>query len=131
MFATFVVSIPFPSERNDPLSGFEECEGDYPDTITLFSFCPDPVVIGQPATFHIAGDAPVPIKEGSLLKLTGYLHNKQAFSEVHDFCKDFVDQNSKCPLKGHFDFVTTHPTMANPSDPKNTVVDFQVKISGK
>ena len=130
MFASFVLSVPYPSEYNDPLSGFEECKGDYPDIITLYKYSPNPVVVGQPVTIHIAGYAPVPIKEGSLIKVTRH-NDEQTFHEEIDFCKDFVEQSSKCPIKGHFNLTAIHPTMTSPSDPKNTVVNYRVKISGK
>ena len=112
MLVSFVTSIPLLSERNhDPLSGFKECEGDYPDTITLFSFSPNPEVVGQPLNVRLAGDTPVPIEEGSTIKVTGYLDNKQAFNDVNDFCKFFVGSSFKCPIEGHFDITTSYPTM--------------------
>ena len=131
MLTSFVTSIPFPSERNDPLSGFKECEGDFPDTITAFSFKPDPVDVGEPLTVRIASDAYVPMKNGSLITVTGYLNNEQAFNEVTDFCQYFVEQSSECPVEGHFDITATQPTMPSPSDPKDTVLDYLVQISGK
>ena len=132
MFVTFVTSIPLLSERhNDPLSGFKECDGYFPDKITLFSFSPDPVVVGQPINIRMAGDIPEPIEEGSTLTVTGFLNNEQAFNDVTDFCQYFVEPNFKCPLKDHFDITTSYPTMTDPSDPKNTTLDFIVQISGK
>ena len=104
MFVSFVTSIPLLSERDDdPLSGFKECEGYHPDSITLFSFSPNPIVVGQPINIHIAGDLPAPIKEGSTLNVTSYLDNKQKFTKVRDFCKFFVEPKYKCPVEGHFD----------------------------
>src|SRR5581483_1391680 len=112
--------------------GFKVCQGDnFPDVITAFDFSPNPLEVGQPLNIHIAGEAPVPIVEGSLLYVDGFLKGQKAFNETVDFCQFFVAQNSKCPLKDNFDITATYPTQVEPGDPKNTTVDFFVRLSCK
>jgi hypothetical protein len=131
LFASFAASSPL--KRQDKLSGFKQCDGKFANTITLFSYSPNPVIVGQDVKVRIAGEIKVPILAGASMNITHYYDNKLLFTEKTDFCKMFVEPNgSKCPLGiGNFDFSTTFHTENSPSDPKNVEMDIGVRMFSK
>jgi hypothetical protein len=130
LFASFTTSSPL-LKRQDQLSGFKQCDGEFANTITLYSYSPNPVIIGQDVKVRIAGEIKVPILSSATITISHYYNNELLFTEQSDFCKIFVEPNgSTCPLEiGNFDFSTTFPTESDPSDPKNVEMDIGVRIS--
>jgi hypothetical protein len=122
---TFVSSTPI--RRQDALNGFKQCQGDFPNEITVFKFTPNPLVAGQEATGNIAGKATVTmIENGALYKITGF---KQAFQREISFCEAIVAPSGhSCPVKDNFDFTTKFIEEKNPDEPKNTVTEYDIKI---
>src|ERR1044072_169099 len=66
--ASFAASTPL---RRDDLSGFKQCERQFLNTVTSFSFSPNPVIPGKNVTVHIGGEATETVVEGALLTFTG------------------------------------------------------------
>ncbi|GBB87083.1 hypothetical protein RclHR1_13550001 [Rhizophagus clarus] len=125
LFATFSSSSLI--KRQDALSGFKPCNGNFPDEITIYSYSPNPLVEGQMATSRIAGKATVPIENGALYNLTGFYENQQAFQHVFDFCKIYVVPNSlTCPINGDYDFTINFPMDSTTNDPVNTSVEYDI-----
>ena len=58
----------------------------------------------------------------------GYLNNEQAFNEVTDFCQPKLQRSFWYYHKLSYNDKLTKPYA---SDPKNTVLDYMVKISDK
>jgi hypothetical protein len=130
VFVTFVSSTPI--RRQDALSGFKPCQGNFPNEITTYVYTPDPIVVGQETTVRIAGKATVTIEKGALYKVTGFYENKQISHYDISFCEAIVTPSGfTCPVKGNFDFTTKFSLKADPSDPKNTVEEYGIKILGK
>ncbi|RGB27766.1 hypothetical protein C1646_376485 [Rhizophagus diaphanus] len=118
IFVTFVSSTPI--RRQDALSGFKPCQGNFPNEITLFIFTPNPLVGGQEFTVRIAGKVTVTIESGALYKLTV---NKQGIHET-SFCKEFVIPSGfTCPVNDNFDFTAKPHTIS-----KDTKVEYDIKI---
>ncbi|RGB43382.1 hypothetical protein C1646_681218 [Rhizophagus diaphanus] len=134
IFVTFVSSTPI--RRQDALSGFKPCQGNFPNEITLFSFTPNPLVGGQEFTVRIGGKATVTIENGTLYKLTV---NKEVIYET-SFCKEFVIPSGfTCPVNDNFDF-TAKPhcisentlvkiMITNPDGKDLSCIEGKVKIS--
>ena len=130
VFATFALSTPIRCQ--DPLSGVKSCQGNYPNEITTFITTPDPLVAGQEASVRIAGKATVTIEKGALYKVTGSYNNQQIFQREIDFCEAIVAPGGfNCPVTGDFDFTTKYTEETSPNDPKNTLIDYDVKIISK
>ncbi|CAB5377391.1 unnamed protein product [Rhizophagus irregularis] len=102
IFATFTSSTLI--RRQDALNGFKECQGNFPNKITSHEFTPNPIVAGQVVTVHMKGIATVPIE------------------------KVVIPSGFTCPVKGDFNFVNTFPADTSPNDPKNSVLEFFVRI---
>src|SRR5690349_1379590 len=119
MLASFATSIAI--KRDDPLSGFKQCDGDFPNPITLYNYSPNPVVVGQMITVRIGGEVTKTIEKGALVKVTGYQDKKELFTYEQDYCKMFVEPSGfKCPVgKGHFEHTASFPAERDPSDPKH------------
>lgn len=133
IFASFATSTPL--KRQDQLSGFTQCQGTFPNSITVLSYTPNPVVVGQNVTVHLAGKATEIIKQGTTLVHTGYFKDeptKQAFQHSQDFCETFVKQSgSECPVKeGDYSFTASWLIEKHPDEPKNLVVEYGFNISG-
>jgi hypothetical protein len=130
MLVSFATSIPL---KRDTLSGFKQCEGQFQNTITLFSYSPDPIVPGKNVTLHIGGEATEIVQEGALITFTGYVDKKEVFHSELDYCEYFVEQSgSKCPVEtGHFDFTSTWLEPTNPEDPKDVVVEYEIIITSE
>ncbi|GBB87542.1 hypothetical protein RclHR1_00140046 [Rhizophagus clarus] len=126
IFATFASSSPI--RRQDALSGFKQCEGDFPNKITTYNYTPNPVVVGQVLTLHLGGQAVIPYQAGSVIQNTMFYQGKQVLQHNDDFCKVFVIPSGfTCPVKGNFDLYNQFPVDSNPDDPKNAVKDFFVR----
>lgn len=103
IFATFTSSTLI--RRQDALSGFKPCQGNFPNVITLYEFNPNPIVAGQVVTVHMAGKAAVPIEEKALFQNTVFYNNEQVSQHNDDFCKEVVIPSGfTCPVEGNFDF---------------------------
>jgi hypothetical protein len=128
MFVSFTASIAI--KRNDPLTGFKQCDGDFPNPITLYSYSPNPVVVGQMITVRIGGEVTKPIEKGALVKVTIYQDKKELYTYERDYCKMFVEPSgSKCPVgKGHFEHTASFLADRDPSDPKHVEMEFGFKI---
>lgn len=130
IFVTFVSSTPI--RRQDALSGFKPCKGNFPNEITTYTYTPNPIMMGQEATVRIAGKATVTIENGALYKVTGFYENKQIFHYDINFCEAIVEPSGfKCPVKDNFDFTTKFSLDNDSSDPKNTIEEYGLKIIGK
>ncbi|GBB87538.1 hypothetical protein RclHR1_00140042 [Rhizophagus clarus] len=132
IFASFATSTPL--KRQDQLTGFKQCQGTFPNSITVLTYTPNPVVLGQNVTVHIAGKATEVIKQGTTLVYTGYFENeptKQAFQHQVDFCDTFVKPNgSECPVKeGDYSFIGSWLLEKHPNEPQNLVMEFGFNIS--
>ncbi|PKC71766.1 hypothetical protein RhiirA1_412748, partial [Rhizophagus irregularis] len=125
LFIVFLILVTFvsstPIRRQDALSGFKPCQGDFPNEITSFSFTPNPLVGGQEFTVRIGGKATVTIESSTLYRLTV---NKQVIYET-SFCKEFVIPSGfTCPVNDNFDFTAKpHPIS------KDTLAEYDVKIT--
>ncbi|CAB4488627.1 hypothetical protein RhiirA5_497830 [Rhizophagus irregularis] len=127
IFATFTSSTLI--RRQDALNGFKECQGNFPNKITSHEFTPNPIVAGQVVTVHMKGIATVPIEKGSIYQNTVFYNNEQVLQHNDDFCKEVVIPSGfTCPVKGDFNFVNTFPADTSPNDPKNSVLEFFVRI---
>jgi hypothetical protein len=132
VFALFIISVQsIPARRQDPLSGYVPCIGKYPNTITSYSYSPQPIIPDQNMTVHIAGKATVPVEPGALYTDTIFLGKNQTYSYDHDYCELIVEQNGlTCPVAaGDFDYTATWFVASAPSDPKNVDVEYGFKIS--
>ena len=118
-------------KRQDSLSGYKQCDGDYPNIITLYNYKPVPIIPYQNITVHMAGKATETVEPGALMTVTGYLHDKQLFSYDEDYCKLFIEQNGlTCPVeKGDFDYTATWFVNGAPSDPISMDVEYGFKVS--
>ena len=127
VFASFATSIPL-KRHGDPLSGFEQCSGHFPNHITKFKFFPDPALANHNVSIRIAGEASEIIELGAVVVFTGFLDDKEVFHVIYDFCLFFVAQSGySCPVgKGHFDFTATWDDTSSPTDPKNTVIEYKL-----
>jgi hypothetical protein len=130
VFMTFVSSTPI--RRQDALSGFKQCQGNFPNEITVFNFTPNPLVAGQESTGRIAGKTIEPIENGALYKITGFYENQQVIHHEIGFCEMFVTPSgSNCPVKDNFDFTAKSMEATSPAIPKNTLVEYDVKITSE
>src|SRR2546425_12734735 len=92
LFASFAKSIPSVLQtRKDTLGGFKQCKGKFPNTITEYSYSPDPIVDGEPMKVHLAGKATVAVEKGALLTIRGYDKNQLIFIFGVDYCKALVE----------------------------------------
>ncbi|GBB87540.1 hypothetical protein RclHR1_00140044 [Rhizophagus clarus] len=124
VFVTFVSSTPI--KRQDAL---KQCKGNFPNEITTYTYTPNPIVIGQETTFHIAGKATVAIENGALYKIMGFYGKKQIYHYDVDFCEAIVAPSGfTCPVKGNFDFTPHYTIKPEPNDPKNTIEENVIKI---
>src|SRR4051794_39460071 len=133
IFASFAKSIPFALEkRDDALSGFKQCNGDFPNVITSFGYSPDPIIAGQMVNAHIAGEATAVVEKGASITLSGYYENVLDFMFIFDYCELFVEQSGfHCPKeKGDFDFKASWPVVEYPDVPKNSVFEYELQIAG-
>lgn len=130
-FASFATSTPL-EKRDDALTGFKQCDGDFKNVVTSFGYTPNPVVTGQLVNVHIAGKATAVVEQGAVLTIVGYHNNKLDFLHVIDYCKLFVESSGfNCPTeKGDFDFKATWPIEKHPDVPKNTEKEFKLQITG-
>jgi len=71
---SFVTSTPL--KRQDHLSGFKPCEGNFPNTITELNYEPKPAVTGQNITVHISGKATEVVQQGTMFVPTAYKKNE-------------------------------------------------------
>ncbi|RIA79561.1 hypothetical protein C1645_745833 [Glomus cerebriforme] len=130
IFVSFATSIP--SKRQDPLSGFKQCEGHFPNIITSFSYSPDPpTAVHQYVTIRLGGKASEVVEQGALFSYTGYDKNNPntvVFHNEVDYCSLFVEQSGfSCPVKkGDFNFSATWPADHNPQ-PNTVVVEYDIK----
>ena len=93
-FTSFVKSIPSAlQKREDPLSGFKQCKGKFPNVITAYDYSPDPIVYTKPVKVLIAGNAAVGVEQGALMTATGYYKDRIAYLYGIDYCKVFVKQS--------------------------------------
>jgi hypothetical protein len=133
IFASFATSTPL--KRQDQLSGFKQCQGTFPNSITALSYSPNPVVIGQNVTVNMVGTATEIIKQGTTLVYTGYSKDeptKQEFQHQLDYCETFVKQSgSECPVKeGDYNFSASWLIEKHPGQPQNVVIEYGFNISG-
>ncbi|CAB4488628.1 hypothetical protein RhiirA5_497831 [Rhizophagus irregularis] len=127
IFVTLASSTPI--RRQDTLSGFKPCKGNFPNEFTTYIYTPNPIIIGQETTVHIAGKATVTIENGALFKVIGFYENKQIFHYDINFCEAIVEPSGfKCPVKDNFDFTTKFSPDSDSSDPKNTIEENDIKI---
>ena len=129
VLASFATSTPL-RRHDDPLSGFKQCSGYFPNYITKFDYTPDPVLVDHNITVCIGGKATEVIESGAEIVFTWFLDDKEVFRTVFDFCDYFVEQSGySCPVeKGHFEFSSTWFEPSTPEDPKDTVVDYKIKV---
>ncbi|CAG8666505.1 16292_t:CDS:2 [Funneliformis mosseae] len=83
---------------------FNECEGGpYPNTISNFQINPEPLVIGQSASYTFNGTRNVEILEGSIIEfLLIDEKNEIIFKKIEYICSIV---NEKCPLPiGNYEF---------------------------
>ena len=133
LFTSFAVSIPL--ERRNSLSGFKECNGNFPITITSFTYSPDPVVVGHLLNIHVAGKSTATVEKNAIMDISGHFPNNNTlvFQNKLDYCKLFVEPSgSECPTeKGHFDF-TANWLIPNEHDTEPKYVDdFVTKVTSK
>jgi hypothetical protein len=86
---------------------FTECEGGpYPNTITNILISPNPLVIGQSASYTFNGTRNVEILEGSTIEILIIDENYETILEKKDdFCSIVGTTNEKCPLPiGDYEF---------------------------
>ncbi|RGB27181.1 hypothetical protein C1646_769464 [Rhizophagus diaphanus] len=127
IFVTFASSTPI--RRQDTLSGFKPCKGNFPNEITTYNYTPNPIIVGQENTVHITGIATVTIENGALYKITGFYENIQIFHHEIGFCEAIVEPSGfKCPVKDNFDFTTKFPIDNDSNDPKNTIEEYGIRI---
>ncbi|CAG8601984.1 25812_t:CDS:2, partial [Dentiscutata erythropus] len=127
---TFTTSLPYPIFRRDSLSGYTQCDGTFPNEVTYFSFSPNPIIVGQNVTYTVTEVNTATIQEGATLNVTGYYQQKVAFNEVTDFCKEWIEASGyKCPLEpGTYSLVVSEYIMPGQNDPKNTTIDFDLRV---
>jgi len=130
IFASFATSTPLKRQ----LEGFKQCEGDIPNTLSAFDFTPNPVVLGQNVTVHIAGKATEIVNPGTLVVYTGYDKSdpsKPAFQHQLDYCEIFVQPSgSVCPVKeGDFSFTGTWLLDQHPGEPQNLNIEYIFNVS--
>ncbi|RIA99724.1 hypothetical protein C1645_730645 [Glomus cerebriforme] len=114
IFVSFATSIP--SKRQDPLNGFKQCEGYFPNIITSFSYSPDPpTAVHQYVTIRLGGKASEVVEQGALFSYTGYDKNNPNTVWILMPCK-----------KGDFNFSATWPADHNPQ-PNTVVVEYDIK----
>jgi hypothetical protein len=131
LFASFAVSIP--SKRENSGSEFKECDGNFPNTITLLAYSPDPVFVGHILNIHIAGKSTATVEKDAFMVISGHFPNNDTlvFNHKLDYCKLFVNPSgSECPVKkGHFDF-TANWLVPNEHDTEPQYVDeFVTKMT--
>ncbi|GBB91212.1 hypothetical protein RclHR1_01840009 [Rhizophagus clarus] len=126
-FATFSSSTLI--RRQDALTGFKPCSGNFPNAITTYSNSPNPLIEGQIATGRIAGKATVPIVNGALYNLTAFYEKQQTFQHIFDFCGIFVIPHGlTCPINGDYDFTINFPVETTVNDPINTSVTYDMTV---
>ncbi|CAI2171214.1 5029_t:CDS:2 [Funneliformis geosporum] len=83
---------------------FTECEGGpYPNTISNFQINPDPLVIGQSASYTFNGTRNVEILEGSRIDFLLIDENNEIIFKNMEYICSIV--NEKCPLPiGNYEF---------------------------
>jgi hypothetical protein len=130
IFASFATSTPL--KRQDQLSGFKQCQGTFPNSITVLNYSPNPVIVGQNVTVNMAGTATEIIKQGTTLVNTGYLKGVQEFQHQVDYCETFVKPSGfECPVKkGDYNFSASWLVEKHPDDPQNDVIEWDFNISG-
>ncbi|RGB36476.1 hypothetical protein C1646_758030 [Rhizophagus diaphanus] len=127
-FTTFSSSSTLIS-RQEALGGFKPCVGTFPNEITTYGLTPNPIIIGQMGTVHIAGKATVPIENGALYNTTLFHENQVIHQHGHEFCQMFVIPNgSTCPINGDYDFTINFPTESSTNDPVNISVESDARI---
>jgi len=105
-FITFVISLLLLINIINSLLPDEtkstECEGGpYPNTISNFLLTPDPLVIGQSASYTFNGTRNVEILEGSIIDFLLFDENNEiVFKKMENLCSI-----EKCPLPiGNYEF---------------------------
>ena len=134
IFLVFIsIATSTPLKRQD-LSGFKQCEGNIPNTLTTLTYSPNPTVTGQNVYVHLGGMANEIVEQGAKFKAIVYEKNtnKVAFTHVLDYCSKFVEPSgSKCPVgKGDFNFTATWFIEQDPNDPKHVVIEYDANLSG-
>ncbi|PKC13054.1 hypothetical protein RhiirA5_496445 [Rhizophagus irregularis] len=97
---------PLLSDETDQTK-FTECEGGpYPNTITNILISPNPLVIGQSASYTFNGTRNVEILKGSTIGFLIIDENYETILETKDdFCSIIETTNEKCPLPiGDYEF---------------------------
>ncbi|GBC00343.1 hypothetical protein RclHR1_03820008 [Rhizophagus clarus] len=134
-YATFTFGTSSPISiirRQDPLSGFKPCNNgiNFPNEITLYTYTPNPIVVGQAVTVRMAGKANVPIVKGALIKYNVFYNNKQLLEHSNDFCDEVVTPAGfTCPVEGDFDFTNNFPMDApNANNGPNTIMELFIRM---
>ncbi|GBB97987.1 hypothetical protein RclHR1_03110019 [Rhizophagus clarus] len=86
---------------------FTECEGGpYPNTITNILISPNPLVIGQSASYTFNGTRNVEILKGSTIEFLIIDENYETMlKKKDDFCSIVETTDKKCPLPiGDYEF---------------------------
>ncbi|CAG8802474.1 5851_t:CDS:2, partial [Cetraspora pellucida] len=85
---------------------------------------------GQNGTYTVSVVNTVTIQQGATLNVTGFDQQQVAFNEVTDFCKEWIEVSGyKCPLEpGNYTYVVSEYIMPTPNDPKNTTIDFDLRV---
>ncbi|CAI2185151.1 4832_t:CDS:2, partial [Funneliformis geosporum] len=113
-------------KRQDQLSGFKICDGNYPVTINTFTCNPNPIILGHNLALRFAGVANAAIEDGSILS---FYHQSGNAELVQDFCKDYAEQSAyKCPIVGSFDLTSIVFLDSPPDEPKNVTEKLYTKI---
>ncbi|RIA83806.1 hypothetical protein C1645_785418, partial [Glomus cerebriforme] len=132
-FSSYTSAVPNPMmKRDDPLSGFKPCNGStFPITYTLFSFDPNPIVIGKTLVTKVAGTSTVVIEQGAIETVEAFSNGQLAFAKQDDFCKKISENSGEnCPLQpGNFNTASTTVPPPGPNDPKGQTLAFDVTIS--
>ncbi|CAG8544369.1 1439_t:CDS:1 [Cetraspora pellucida] len=81
-------SIMHRSEDDGPLSGFNECEGSFPNKVIKYNYYPNPAISGQKVTQKTRAIDNEPIEDGSMMHVKAFYKDSLVHNHVTDFCKE-------------------------------------------
>ncbi|KAF0484068.1 phosphatidylglycerol/phosphatidylinositol transfer protein [Gigaspora margarita] len=116
--------------KEDKLSGFVECDGKFPNTITHFTFNPNPVKKNETTKFEIGGVSKVAFDRGSHLGIILFYKGFLVKYHAQDFCEQWVEPSGEpCPVgPGEFHFKGSKYFIQTKDDPTDVTLTGYVRL---